>query len=116
MSDYIMYNPYHPGIFIKEDYIDELGLTITETAKALGISRKCLSEIINGHTGISPEMAVRLSKAFDTSVESWLDMQKMYDLWQVHLKKDEILKDVKQLYKSDRRAVDMPSEKASENV
>jgi addiction module HigA family antidote len=76
-----MYNPAHPGEILKELYLEPLGLSVTETAKGLGIARKSLSEIINGHYGISVEMSMRLAKAFDTSPESWLNMQQQYDLW-----------------------------------
>lgn len=76
-----MYNPAHPGEILKELYLEPLGLSITATAKGLGITRKALSEIINGHYGISVEMSIRLSKAFNTSPESWLNMQQQYDLW-----------------------------------
>ncbi len=79
----MMHNPPHPGEVIRELCIEPLGLTITEAAKALGISRKALSELLNGHTGISSEMAVRLSIAFDTTPESWLTQQMQYDLWQL---------------------------------
>ena len=78
-----MHNPPHPGEVIRELCIKPLGLTVTETAEALGISRKALSELLNGHTGISPEMAIRLSIAFDTTPESWLTQQMQYDLWQL---------------------------------
>ena len=80
----MMHNPPHPGEVIRELCIKPLGLTVTETAEALGISRKALSELLNGHTGVSPEMAIRLSIAFDTTPESWLTQQVQYDLW--HLK------------------------------
>ncbi len=76
-----MHNPPHPGEIVKELCIKPLGLTITEAAKALGISRKTFSNILNGHAGISPEMAVRLSIAFNTTSESWLNQQLQYDLW-----------------------------------
>jgi antitoxin HigA-1 len=78
----LMHNPPHPGIIIKELCLDPLGLSVTDAAKALGVSRKTLSCIINGKAGISPEMAVRLSIAFDTSSESWVNQQSQYDLWQ----------------------------------
>ena len=65
-----MHNPPHPGEVIRELCIQPLGLTVTETAKSLGVSRKTLSALLNGRAGISPEMAIRLSKAFDTSAES----------------------------------------------
>lgn len=76
-----MYNPPHPGEIIKELCLEPLGLTVTRAAEALGISRKTLSAILNGRAGISPEMAIRLSMAFDTSAESWLNQQTQYDLW-----------------------------------
>ena len=78
----LMHNPPHPGEIIKELCLEPLELTVTETARALGVSRKTLSAIINGKAGISPEMAVRLSIAFNTSSESWLNQQTQYDLWQ----------------------------------
>lgn len=76
-----MYNPPHPGEIIKELCLEPLGLTVTRAAEALGVSRKTLSAILNGRAGISPEMAIRLSIAFDTSPESWLNQQTQYDLW-----------------------------------
>ena len=76
-----MYNPPHPGRVIKQLCLEPLGVSVTQAAQALGISRKTLSAILNGHTGISPEMAVRLSIAFGTSAESWLNQQTQYDLW-----------------------------------
>jgi addiction module HigA family antidote len=77
-----MHNPPHPGEVLKSLCLEPLNLTITEAARSLGISRKTLSSILNGHAGISPEMAVRLSIAFNTSAESWLNQQLQYDLWQ----------------------------------
>jgi addiction module HigA family antidote len=74
-----MHNPPHPGEIIKQLCLEPLGLTVTETAQALGVSRKTLSSILNGRAGISPEMAVRLSLAFGTSAESWLNQQTQYD-------------------------------------
>jgi antitoxin HigA-1 len=76
-----MFNPPHPGEIIKELCLEPLGLTVTRAAEALGVSRKTLSAILNGRAGISPEMAIRLSMAFDTSAESWLNQQAQYDLW-----------------------------------
>jgi antitoxin HigA-1 len=75
-----MHNPPHPGQVLKMLCLEPLKLSVTETAKALGISRKTLSAILNGRAGISPEMAVRLSMAFGTSAESWLNQQTQYDL------------------------------------
>jgi addiction module HigA family antidote len=76
-----MYNPPHPGEILRELCLEPLGLTVTRAAQALGVSRKTLSAILNGKAGISPEMAIRLSMAFDTSAESWLNQQAQYDLW-----------------------------------
>jgi len=76
-----MYNPPHPGEVLKELCLEPLDLTVTDAAEALGVSRKTLSSILNGRAGISPEMAIRLGKAFDTSPESWLNQQMQYDLW-----------------------------------
>jgi len=77
-----MHNPPHPGEVLRRLCLEPLGLTVTQAAKALGVSRKTLSAILNGHAGISPEMAVRLSLAFGTTAESWLNQQVQYDLWQ----------------------------------
>jgi len=79
-----MKNPPHPGGTVLHDCIEPLGLTITEAAQKLGVSRFTLSELVNGKRGISPEMAVRLSKAFGASAESWLAQQAQYDLAQVN--------------------------------
>ena len=75
-----MKNPLHPGLLVLHDCIEPLGMTITDTAAALGVSRFTLSELVNAKRGISPEMAVRLSKAFGGSAESWLTQQAHYDL------------------------------------
>ena len=76
-----MHNPPHPGEVLKALCLEPLNLNVTETARALGVSRKTVSAILNGRAGISPEMAVRLSIAFDTSAESWLNQQLHFDLW-----------------------------------
>lgn len=86
----LMHNPPHPGVILKELCLEPLGLSVTDAAKALGISRKTLSAIINGKAGISPEMAVRLSIAFKTSSESWLNQQSQYDLWQAEQKRNDL--------------------------
>jgi addiction module HigA family antidote len=78
----LMHNPPHPGLVIKELCLDPLGISTAEAAKALGVSRSALSNLIHGKTGITPEMAVRLSIAFNTTSESWLKQQLQYDLWQ----------------------------------
>ena len=76
-----MHNPPHPGEILRFLCLEPLSLTVTEAAKALGVSRKTLSAILNGRAGISPEMAVRLSIAFGTTAESWLNQQVQHDLW-----------------------------------
>jgi addiction module HigA family antidote len=76
-----MHNPPHPGEIVKELCMEPLKLTVTETAAALSVSRKTLSAIVNGRARISPETAIRLAKAFNTSAESWLNQQLQYDLW-----------------------------------
>ena len=86
----LMHNPPHPGLIIKELCLVPLGITVTDAAKALGVSRKTLSSIVNGKAGISPEMAVRLSIAFNTSSESWMNQQSQYDLWQAEQHRDEL--------------------------
>lgn len=74
--------PTHPGKIIKEDYLKPLSLTITDLASFLGVSRKTLSKIVNERASITPDMALRLSRAFDTTPDLWLTLQKNYDLWQ----------------------------------
>ena len=85
-----MHNPPHPGKIIKGLCLDPLGLSVTEAAKGLGISRKTLSAILNGRAGISPEMAVRLSIAFNTTAESWINQQTQYDLWHAEQRRDQL--------------------------
>ena len=77
----LMHNPPHPGEVLRELCLEPLGLSVTAAAEALGVSRKTLSAVVNGKAGISPEMAIRLSIAFDTSAESWLNQQSQYELW-----------------------------------
>ena len=91
-----MHNPPHPGEIIRDLCLEPLGISVTDAAEALGVSRKTLSSILNGRSGISPEMALRLSKAFNTSPESWLNQQVQYDLW--HAKKEIKGIKVKKLY------------------
>lgn len=86
----VMHNPPHPGEVIRELCIDPLGLTVTEAAKGLGVSRKTLSALLNGRFGISAEMAIRLSKAFGGSAESWMIQQAQYDLWHAMQQADEV--------------------------
>jgi len=73
--------PTHPGIIIKEDYLAPLAISIKDMASKLGVSRKTLSKIINKRGSITPEMALRLSRAFDTTPDLWMNLQKNYDLW-----------------------------------
>ena len=75
-----MKNPVHPGRIVRHDCLEALGLSVTEGAKALGVTRQALNNIVNGKSGISPEMAIRLAKAFGSTVETWLRMQLAYDL------------------------------------
>jgi addiction module HigA family antidote len=77
-----MKNPPHPGLSVRHDCIDPLGLSVTKAAARLGVSRKQLSDLVNGHAGISPEMAIRLDKAFGGGAETWLRLQAAYDLRQ----------------------------------
>lgn len=77
-----MHNPPHPGENIRLTCLEPLGLTVTAAADGLGVSRKALSELLNGHSGVSPEMAIRLEKAFGSTAEHWLRLQMAYDLWQ----------------------------------
>ncbi len=74
--------PVHPGVIIWDDYLTPLELTVTALAAALCVSRKTLSKIINGKGPVTPDMALRLSCAFDTSPDFWMNLQKNYDLWQ----------------------------------
>ena len=76
----LMHNPPHPGGVVKRQCLEPLGLTVTEAAKGLGVSRNTLSMLLNGRLGISPEMAIRLSQGFGGSPESWLQQQMQYDL------------------------------------
>ena len=86
----LMHNPPHPGEVLRKLCLEPLGLSVTQAAKALGVSRKTLSAILNGRAGISPEMAVRLSIAFDTTAESWLNQQVQYDLWQAERRRKKL--------------------------
>ena len=85
-----MHNPPHPGEVLKELCLKPLKVTVTEAARALGVSRKTLSGILNGRAGVSPEMAIRLSIAFRTSAESWLNQQLQYDRWHAERKRKQL--------------------------
>ncbi|MBS9402425.1 HigA family addiction module antidote protein [Halomonas sp. TRM85114] len=86
----LMHNPPHPGEVIRELCLEPLGLSVTAAAEALGVSRKTLSAVLNGKAGISPEMAIRLSIAFDTSAESWLTQQSQYELWHAEQRRQDL--------------------------
>jgi len=75
-----MKNPVHPGRIVRHDCLEPLGLTVTAAARVLGVTRQALNNVVNGKSGISPEMAIRLTKAFGSTEETWLGMQLAYDL------------------------------------
>jgi addiction module HigA family antidote len=83
--------PVHPGNLFKEEVLISLGLTVTQADLDLGVSRKALSEFLNGHSSLSPEMAIRIGKATRTSPESWLNMQTKLDLWKAEQKNPEVI-------------------------
>ena len=85
-----MKNPPHPGLSVRLDCLEPLGLSVTEGAKVLGVTRQTLNNLVNAKSGISPEMAIRLSKAFGSNPEIWLGMQLDYDLAQVRQHEDKI--------------------------
>ncbi len=90
-----MHNPPHPGEFIREVYIAPNALSVRKVAAGLGVSPSTLNRLLNGQSNVSPEMALRLSKALGRSPESWLAMQDLYDLW--HARRNVDLKQVKKL-------------------
>lgn len=85
-----MKNPPHPGLSVRHDCLEPLGLSVTEAARKLGVSRKQLSDVVNGHSGISPEMAIRLDKAFGGDANTWYRLQAAYDLAQAMKQADRI--------------------------
>lgn len=85
----IMHEPLHPGCIVKDALIDGAELTVTEAAKKLGVTRTTLSRLLNGHAGISPEMALRLSKLFGTSIDMWINLQAQYDIWLIMQRQNE---------------------------
>jgi addiction module HigA family antidote len=82
--------PVHPGAVLKGLYLDSMEITITEAAIKLGVARKTLSQLVNGHMGVSAEMAIRLSKALNTTPQLWMNMQQGYDLWVAEKKSADI--------------------------
>ena len=85
-----MFDPAHPGEIIREDCLKPLGLTVTAAADALGVTRRALSDVLNGHSGVSPEMAIRLEKVGWSTADHWLRIQSQRDLWEVRQRADEI--------------------------
>lgn len=94
-----MHNPPHPGEILKEECLEPIGMTITDFAKKIGVTRKTVSDIVNAKTGISPAMSLKLAKAFGTSPEVWLGAQQEYDLWQA--KQTTNLDNVEVVYKHE---------------
>jgi addiction module HigA family antidote len=85
-----MYDPPHPGEIVREECLKPLGLTVTAAAEALGVTRKALSDLLNGHTGVSPDMAIRLEQVFGSTADTWLRMQMQRDLWMARQRSDKI--------------------------
>ena len=97
----MIHNPKHPGLIVKSFCLDHLDLSVTDAAKALKLARPTLSKLINGHIGISPEMAIRLSIVFKTSSEFWINLQAAYDLWSAEKSRKRLrLKPIKKLKKA----------------
>ena len=86
----MIHNPKHPGRLVKSLCLEPLGLSVTDAAKVLKVSRPTLSKLLNGRIGISPEMAIRLSIVFSTSDKLWVDLQAGYDLWKAQQKKNKL--------------------------
>ena len=86
-----MHNPPHPGGIVRRQCLEPLGLSVTQAAEGLGITRQALSDLVSENAGISVEMAVRLSRAFGSNPETWLGMQMAYDLWQARDRTDRIV-------------------------
>ena len=85
-----MYNPPHPGGVVKRQCLEPLGLSVTRAARGLGVTRQALSDLVNEKAGVSVEMAIRLSKAFGSSPETWLGMQMAYDLWRARSRAEQL--------------------------
>ena len=86
-----MLKPPHPGQSVRYDCLKPLGLSVTEAAKVLGVTRQALNNLVNGKSGISPEMAIRLDKAFGGGAETWLRLQMAFDLAQVRKREKQIV-------------------------
>ena len=89
------HNPPHPGEVLAGLWLEPIGMSVTEAATALGVSRKTVSKIVNGNGAITPEMAVRLELAFGASAQSWLGHQAAYDLWHVEQRRKTIARQVR---------------------
>lgn len=98
-----MFNPPHPGRLVRQECLEPLGLSVTEGAKALGVTRQALNNLVNGKAGISAEMAVRLAAAFGGGPEVWLRMQANYDLAQVKRREAEIVATVRHMERTEAR-------------
>ena len=85
-----MKNPPHPGGIVRRQCLEPLGLSVTKAAEGIGVARQTLSELVNERTGVSVEMAIRLSKAFGSTPETWLGLQMAHDLWRARAQADEI--------------------------
>ena len=86
----IIQEPLHPGLIVKDALIDGAGLSVTQAAEKLGVTRTTLSRLLNAHSRLSPEMALRLSKFFNTSIEMWVNLQAQYDVWVIQQHANEI--------------------------
>lgn len=89
--------PSHPGEILKEFYLSELNVSITDFANDIGVSRKAVSAIINGHKSVTAEMAMRFAKAMNTTPQLWLNLQANYDLWHLAHEKQECFAEIKPL-------------------
>ena len=85
-----MHDPAHPGEIVREECLKPLGLTVTAAAEALGVTRKALSDLLNGHSGVSPDMAIRLEQVFGSTADTWLRLQMQRDLWEARQRSDKI--------------------------
>jgi addiction module HigA family antidote len=98
-----MFDPPHPGRLVRQECLEPLGLSVTEGAKALGVTRQALNNLVNGKAGISAEMAVRLAAAFGGGAEAWLRMQASYDLARVRRREAEIVATVRHVERAEAR-------------
>ena len=85
-----MHDSAHPGEIVREECLKPLGLTVTAAAEALGVTRKALSELLNGHSGVSPDMAIRLEQVFGSTADTWLRLRMQRDLWEARQRSDKI--------------------------